>query len=409
MSFEIRTVKEDEFVAWQAVMAAAFFSTRSVADGAVWKRPFVDLARCWAAFDGDEVVGTFRTFDNQLTVPGGAQLPVDAVTNVTVRATHRRRGALTGMMHASLAAAAERGDPLSILIAARWPIYGRFGYGPGVDSVALSIDNRLAAFRTDVTDADTLQYVDAATARAAVDAIFDRSRLTQVGAIQRQPELVDLDFNLTTAPGLDPWKGWCVLHRDPAGTPDGYLRYHVEDKWDGMETDCILHVDDLIAATPDAYAGLWRFCCEMDNIRWVKSNDRSADEPLPWLLTDARAVTQSHRTDFVWIRPLDVPAALSGRRYVTDGGVVLDVVDPLGYAQGRFALEGGPGGATCTRTDKSAELELSAFALGAAYLGGVRLRELAAGGLVTEISPGALARADAMFQPEITPWCNTWF
>jgi predicted acetyltransferase len=409
MGFEIRTVKEDEFVAWQTIMGPAFFSHRPMPEAAEFRRPFIDLARCWAAFDGDDVVASLRTFDEELTVPGGATIAADAVTNVTVRATHRRRGALKAMMPASLAQAAERGDPVSILIAARWPIYGRYGYGPAVASASYKIDTRLAAFRPDIVDRGRVQFVDLASGRAAADAIFDRFRKGQVGAIQRPGWVLDIDFNQVSPPGLDPWKGWCVLHLDADGEPDGYLRYEVDDKWVGFAPDCTLTVNDLVAATPDAYAALWRFCIEMDNVMWVKAADRSTDERLRWLLTDGRAIVREAEDDFVWVRVLDVPAALSARRYLTEGRVVLEVDDPLGHAAGRFALEGGRAGATCTRTDETPDLALSAFALGAGYLGGVRLNELATGGLVSELTPGSLATADAMFLSDVTPWCNTWF
>src|SRR5438874_13372926 len=127
MGLEIRTVDEDEFEAWQATQSIAFFNYIPPDTGSRWKRAFVDLDRCWAAIDGGRPVATLRTFGNEITVPGGGQVSADAVTNVTVLPTHRRRGSLNGMMTASLAQAAERGDPVSILIAARWLIYGRYG------------------------------------------------------------------------------------------------------------------------------------------------------------------------------------------------------------------------------------------------------------------------------------------
>jgi predicted acetyltransferase len=409
MGFEIRTVTAEEFVRGQTVVETAFFHRRPQPDSALWKLPYVDLDRTWAAFDGPDLVATLRTFGNELTVPGGAQLAVDAVTNVTVLPSHRRRGSLNGMMSASLAQAAERGDAVSILIAALWPIYGRYGYGPAVESAAYTIDTRKAVFRSDVVDRGRLSYVDTTTARAAFDQVYEASRRTQVGAIQRQPELTDIDYNLATAPGLEPWKGYCVLHHDVDGAPDGLLRYHVDDHWSAMVPGATLVVDDLIAATPEAYAALWRLCCEIDNVATVSAGNRSVDEPLRFLLTDGRAVTQRDRTDFVWVRLLDVPAALSARAYGSDDELVLEVDDPLGYAHGRFALAGGPGGATCSRTGSAPDLRLSAFALGAGYLGGMRLSGLAAAGLVTELEPGAVNRADAMFQSDVTPWCNTWF
>jgi predicted acetyltransferase len=407
MALHTRTISDAEFASWMDVEATAFFSDHPVIESAAWKRPHVDLGRTWAALDGDEIVATLRTFASELTVPGGAIVAADAVSDVTTRATHRRRGALTGMVTESLAAAVDRGDPVSILTASRWPIYGRYGYGPATESASLTIDPLFAIFADPAPGG--LAYTDNATARAAADPIFDRYRRAQPGAITRLAEYVDVDFALTEPPGHKPWKGSCVLRRDSEGQPDGYLRYHVVDATELFIPDATLVVDDLVAASPDAYVALWRLCCELDNVTAIKAANRSVNEPLRWLVTDGRAIRQGARTDFLWVRVLDVPAALSARTYLTEGKVVLEVVDPLGYASGRFALTGGPAGASCTRTHESVDVTMSAAALGTAYLGGVRLRELAVAGQVTEHTTGSLAKADAMFLPEITPWCNTPF
>jgi predicted acetyltransferase len=147
----------------------------------------------------------------------------------------------------------------------------------------------------------------------------------------------------------------------------------------------------------------------MDNVVRVKAGDRSVDEPLRWLLQDGRAITKDSQDDMLWLRILDVAKALSARTYRVAGTLVVHVTDSYGHAEGRYVLEGGPDGASCSRTDAAADLTLSAYALGAAYLGGTRLRNLAKGGGVTEHSAGALAHADLMFTSEVTPWCNTWF
>ena len=141
----------------------------------------------------------------------------------------------------------------------------------------------------------------------------------------------------------------------------------------------------------------------------MRAEDRSPDEALPWLLADGRAVRQSARSDFMWLRPFDVPALLAARTYLAPGRVVLEVDDPLGYAAGRFTLEGGPDGATCARTDDAPGLTLDVDVLGSVALGGPSLRVLADAGRVAVHDADALATADAMFRGAVTPWCSTWF
>ncbi len=210
-------------------------------------------------------------------------------------------------------------------------------------------------------------------------------------------------------PGATPVKSYQAIYRAPNGDVDGYVRYTATQEWDHMRPKGTLSVMELTAATPDAYLRLWRYCCEVDLITRVQAGDRPVDEPLVWLLRDGRALRQTGRFDFLWVRVLDVAAALSARRYATDGRLVLEVTDTLGIAAGRFALEGGPAGATCTTTDATAELTLPVTSLGSVYLGGMSVSALADAGRIDEHAPGALARADTMFRSPVTPWCSTWF
>ena len=107
----------------------------------------------------------------------------------------------------------------------------------------------------------------------------------------------------------------------------------------------------------------------------------------------------SRRADFLWVRILDVAGAAVGRaRYLAPGRVVLEVVDAPGYAAGRFALDGGPDGASCAPTDRGAGLTLAVDALGAASLGGAVAAVLADAGRVDVHDDAALATADAMFR-----------
>jgi predicted acetyltransferase len=184
----------------------------------------------------------------------------------------------------------------------------------------------------------------------------------------------------------------------------------VKEEWDDMRANSLLTVVDLAAPTPAAYHALWEFCVNVDWVSRVEAPDRSVDESLGWLLIDGRMAAQKVRFDFVWVRVLDVSAALAARAYAGPGSVVIDVVDPLGLTAGRYLLEAGRDGAQCTPSDRaSADVTLPVSTLGSIYLGGYSLRTLAAAGLVDEHRPGAVATLDAMFRSPVTPWCSTWF
>ena len=406
MGIDVRAITGDELTRWGDAMWRGFHH-EAVEGWADFARPDLDLNRTTAAFDGDRVVGTLRSFASTLTVPGGAIVPSAALTNVTVAPTHRRQGLLRRMLEPDLTAAKERGEPVGMLIAAEFPIYGRFGYGSAADHAEYEIDARTARFEQ--PGSGTVELVDAAELRKQAPAVYERLRRAQPGFIERDERWWDRTLQITPAPGDKPYKGYLAVHRNDAGEAEGYVRYRTDGKWDVRRPNGTLEVDELVAVTADAYARLWRFCCEVDWVARVRAGDRRATEALPWLVEDGRHVVQQWRADFLWVRMLDVATALEARTYLTPGRVVLEITDAQGLATGRFALDGGPGGATCAPSTESPGLTLSAESLGAAYLGGVALRTLAASGRLDVHDDAALATADAMFRSPIDPWCSTWF
>src|SRR4051794_40068728 len=97
MSIEIRHPTADELPGLMRAMGAAFLDAVDPDQRAAFVREYWDLERVWTGADGDRLVGSFRSWPTELTVPGGALLPASAVTAVTVQPTHRRRGILSGM------------------------------------------------------------------------------------------------------------------------------------------------------------------------------------------------------------------------------------------------------------------------------------------------------------------------
>ena len=138
-SIEIRTVQEAELGDWGRAVNSGFMSGKGDGDLAYRQSQF-EPGRSLGAVHRGRFVGTFRSMDRELTLPGGATLVADAITNVTVAATHRRRGLLTAMMTRDLAAAAGRGQAIAVLIAAEYRIYGRYGFGPATGRRGYAID-----------------------------------------------------------------------------------------------------------------------------------------------------------------------------------------------------------------------------------------------------------------------------
>jgi predicted acetyltransferase len=407
MEMDVRTITDDEVPAWTAVRNTGFHNPHGDADAEA-RRPSLFLDRTWAAFDAGRIVATLRSFPTQLTVPGGGTLAASAVTAVATLGTHRRRGFASGLMAAELTRAKEGGEPVAILIASEWGIYGRFGYGAATEHENWTVDASAARLRDHPRG--TVEFVDRETARKLAPEAYERHRLASPGEIGRTDFYWDLIYGILRFPSWpEPKPLFHVVARDPDGSAIGVARYEYQERYEHRVAKGVAEVGLLVAGSPAAEALLWRFLIGLDLVGSVTVEDRSVDPVLPWLLTDARHVQRGDRSDFLWLRPLDVPAMLSARSYLVPGRIVLDVVDTAGLAGGRYALDAGPDGARCEPTGAPADLTLDVSALGSIYLGGYFLGRLTTAGLVEEHSPGAVARADAMFRSPVTPWCSTWF
>lgn len=136
------------------------------------------------------------------------------------------------------------------------------------------------------------------------------------------------------------------------------------------------------------------------------------DDPVQHLVANPRHL---HPTlvDALWLRVVDVERALSARTYGCAESIVIEVVDTVcPWNAGRFALDvdsADSPGVSARRTDRGADITLTAVELGAIYLGGTRLRDLAAAGFVDEHTPGAVTRADRLFAGNVEPWCAEVF
>lgn len=407
MAVQIRTIKPDEAVAFRRAVRQGFYVAET-ADDAEWATAILDdVDRAYAAFDGNAIVATLRSFRTDVTVPGGATVSAGALTAVTCRSTHRRQGLLTRMISADLSASKELGEPLDVLIASEYPIYGRFGYGPATVHAKWELDTSRTQFRE--AGQGSIEYVDNETFRKEAPAVFERVRRARPGMITRNELRWDVLSDVRRAPEEKPWNGFRVLCRDADGVAQGWASFKTDDNWTDRQPKMTASVPDMCAATPAAEARLWQFLADLDLVLAVAAEDRPDDELLPFLLTNARAAKQVESGDFVWARLLDVPAALEARSYETPGRVAFEVTDELGLAGGRFVLDASVDGATCSPTHETAELTLPVQTLGAAYLGGTRLATVARAGWLDEHADGAVARADALLAGAITPWCNTWF
>jgi predicted acetyltransferase len=409
----IRPVRDEELTSWFAAFGTAFYIWASDPEAsAAARRPSMDLERTIGAFEDDAIVGTFRTFATKLTLPGGDRVDASAVSAVSVRPTHRRRGILRQLIADDVRRSVQRGDVASVLIAAEWPIYGRFGYGPATWQATWTLRTREAALM--VEPVGSVEIIDPKRAREILPELYDRCAANQPGEIGRTLARWDNELGLMEIPGRPAWRGAVVLHRNAAGEPDGFARFHGDEHWVDMSPDHVLLLDDLHGVTLEAELDLWRHLAQMDLTATIRTeHPRRPMEPLKWVLSNPRAVQVSGHSDFLWVRIFDVAAFLGARTYAQDGTIVLDVTDELGGtkgpAAGRYRLDVRDGAGTCERTEAAPDLTIDVRSLSAASLGGTRLADATRSQPHQEHRTGALAAADALLLTADPPWCSTWF
>ena len=304
----------------------------------------------------------------------------------------------------------ERGEALGLLYASEYPIYGRFGYGPSSRFGTWTLD-LLRSRPTPRVDTGRVELLTPTPATVEeVRALYDAWRHRQPGELWRRPYHWGMRLGVIPEAWGPPFKGFYALHRDAAGTLDGFLRYKGDETWEDNLPKNRIEVSDLFGASEDVEAALWGFLASVDLVTSIKAPGRSPSDRLPWLLENPRAAVLSGVGDGLWVRIFDLPRALAARTYEREGSVVLDVVDDRA-AGGltRVLLDGGPDGATCRVTDRAPDLTLPVSALGAAFLGAYDLRDIAIRTRVDEHRDGALAQAAAMFRTSREPWASTFF
>ncbi|MEU8920489.1 GNAT family N-acetyltransferase [Kitasatospora sp. NPDC048545] len=370
----------------------------------------------WSAFEMDRAllavspegkpVGTAGAYSFELTLPGGAAVPVAGVTAVGVLPTHRRRGVLTAMMRHQLAEVRERGEFLSVLLASEASIYGRFGYGPATYTRRLTVPRHRAALAVprargaaEAFAAGSVEVLRRAECGELLEEVYDRYRRVQPGALSRPHRWWASGAG---QPPVAPAPRYVAVHRDADGVPDGYASYWLD------EPD-ILMVDETVAVDDAVFTALAGFLLGHDLVSEVVFKHLPTEHPLRWQLVDFNAGQLSKSTDWLWVRILDVPRALTARGWSVDGELVLDVDDPFLGERGRYLLTVRGGEADCVTTDREPDLSLDVRDLGSVYLGGTAPSTLVRAGHVLAHRPGAAALADALFGAERPPHCLHWF
>ncbi|HXG77095.1 MAG TPA: GNAT family N-acetyltransferase [Gaiellaceae bacterium] len=402
MDLEYRTPTADELpTALRAVYAA--FGEEAKEDDLQRDLERMPGERVLTAWDGGRPVGTTASYPFELTVPGG-HARAAGVTWVGVLPSHRRRGILRELMRRQLEDVRERGEPLAILWASESAIYGRFGYGPAAPATRMEADRAAFALREDAGPRGRVRLLETDEAAEVLPPLYERIGGARAGMLRRSPEwwrLGRLADPKHWRDGAGP-KFVALLELD--GGPAGYALYRIASKWEGGVPQGEVRVLEALAVSAEATRELWRFLFGIDLVARVVLELADPAWPLFLMVRDPRRLHLSV-SDGLWLRLVDVEAALRARAFADAPQAVLGVADDVlpGNA-GRYAV-----GREASRTEAEPDVALHAADLASAYLGAFSFEQLAAAGRARELRPGGLARASALFATPLPPYCPEGF
>jgi predicted acetyltransferase len=198
-----------------------------------------------------------------------------------------------------------------------------------------------------------------------------------------------------------------VVHESDGGA-DGYALYRQKAMWGEGLGNGEIQVAEVVASTPKAHTGLWRFLTSIDLFPRLRYRHLPVDDPLRWKVTEPGRLIRK-REEGLWVRVLDVVAALNARSYAADGTIRMGIADAFRpKTADTYELTVSDGHGTCRRSDGAADVSLEIDMLGSLYLGSGHALSAARAGRIAG-SEEAVVRLGRMFRGDIDPWCPEIF
>jgi predicted acetyltransferase len=404
MSIEVKTAQSVEELRNGINVISHYFGNENTTEDAERFAQWIEVDRMHVAWEDGTIVGGAGALTYRMSVPGGGWVNAAGTTVVGVLPTHRRRGVLRAMMNAQLDDSRTRGDAVAYLWASEGTIYPRFGFGLASRMGEVTLARERTAFAQPFEPRGTVRIVDLEEAARTFPPLYEQVFAQRPGMFARNKawwetrRLFDNPERRRGGP----------LHRallELDGQPAGYALYRVAQDWVAGSSSGTITVQEVITPTRDAARELWRWMLDFDWTSRFTVNLLPLDHELFLLLAEPRRLN-FQINDGVWVRILDVPAALSGRTFAGDGEIVLELADSLFPENaGRWRVSA----AGIERTDAAADIRADITALGSVYLGGFTFANLVRSFRADELTDGAAVRADALFATGIEPWCPEIF
>ena len=360
------------------------------------------------------IVGGAFAYEFQMSLPGGACLPVAGLGGLSISPVAQGRGGLPLLMNSHLQQSLDAGDAASVLMASESGLYQRYGYGVATEMAEWHLNTREYQLRDEIKPSLSIRLIhDRGHAAGLLEQIYEGAVTARAGGIHRSPEWWPLVLNDDSGSWFGSGPEFVAVVFDNNDHPCGYALYKLrgqpatETGHGRVHQQCV--VSELVALDIDTEVALFTYLSRLAMVRELVWSVAPTDPVVRHYMTDPRQLWQHARTDMMWLRPLDLPALFSAIEYSQDGAVVIDYCDPqfeslcqvwrVTVQQGRAALE------KCSRDVLKNEdaVALDSAALGEVILGSRRVVELARVGKIVG-SENAVRRFDRLLTFDQVPF-----
>ena len=298
------------------------------------------------------------------------------------------------------------GEPIAALWASEAAIYGRFGYGAAVPGIVAKSDPRRFVLKGGPATNVTVRLVDADEALRALPGRSTTASAPAARACSRARTTWWKDLRLADHEELAARREPEVLRRGRgrrrgAGVRDvpdqGRVGGRFLQERGARRRGCSRR-------RPAVEQELWRFLHAIDLTVTVDVFSLDPASSLFLCVRDPRALGL-RLADALWLRLVDLDAALKARSYKPGESVVLEVTDELcPWNAGRYRV-----GDDAGRTEDTADLALDVADLASAYLGAFDFHRLVHSGRADERRDGAAEAATLLFRTDLPPYCPEVF
>jgi predicted acetyltransferase len=186
------------------------------------------------------------------------------------------------------------------------------------------------------------------------------------------------------------------------GAPRAYALYRINKDFAGKTATS---VKEAMGVSPGATRAIWSYLSKIDWCDAIEANFLPADHSALFTFAEPRRMNWRLR-DALWLRLVDVEAALKARSYFPCPPSIIEVRDEFcPWNKGRWRI----GADGVTRVDKAPDMVCDADALAGVYLGGFTWREMVAAGRAQARDAFAVRMADRVFERDGAPWAPEIF